>query len=139
MKILLAFLILSASCFAEEPCGLRSMTDTTPLPYPPIARAAHVEGIVILMATFKLSGEVQSVEILSGSPLLRGPASAYVQGLRANQYGGTRTCPMVIRHVLQPLDSETRPIEKKDIQHVTIYANQLPVYTIHDPAGKRIK
>jgi Gram-negative bacterial TonB protein C-terminal len=136
MKILLTLLILSASCFAEEPCGLRSMTDTTPLLYPPIARAAHVEGIVILMVAFKLSGEVQNIEVLSGHQLLRGSATAYVQGLRANQYGGTRTCPVVIRYVLQPIDSAPRPIEKKDIQHVTIYANQVPVYTMYESAGK---
>ena len=136
MKILLVLLILSASCCAEEPCGLRSMTDTTPLLYPPIARAAHVEGTVILMVAFKLSGEVQNIEVLSGHQLLRGSATAYVQGLRANQYGGTRTCPVVIRYVLQPVDSAPRPIEKKDIQHVTIYANQVPVYTMYESAGK---
>jgi hypothetical protein len=88
MKILLMLLVFSVSCFAEEPCGLRSMTDTTPLLYPPIARAAHVEGIVILMVAFKLNGEVQNIDVLSGHQLLRGSASAYVQGLRANQYGG---------------------------------------------------
>jgi len=136
MKILLVLLILSASCFAEEPCGLRSMVDTTPLLYPPIARAAHVEGVVILMVAFKLSGEVQNIEVLSGHQLLRGSATAYVQGLRANQYGGTRTCPVVIRYVLQPVDSAPRPIEKKDIQHVTIYANQMHIYTSYGSAGK---
>jgi len=88
------------------------------------------------MVAFKLSGEVQNIEVLSGHQLLRGSATAYVQGLRANQYGGTRTCPVVIRYVLQPIDSAPRTIEKKDIQHVTIYANQVPVYTMYESAGK---
>jgi hypothetical protein len=48
-------LLLSASgrCIAQhEPCGLNKMTETTAPFYPPIAKAARVEGTVILLVTF---------------------------------------------------------------------------------------
>jgi protein TonB len=38
--------------------------------YPPVARAAHVEGTVILQATIGPSGEVQAVTVLRSIPLL---------------------------------------------------------------------
>jgi hypothetical protein len=123
MKVLLLLLAFSATCIAQqEPCGLRSITESTPLQFPPIARAAHVEGTVIFMVSFKPSGEVQSADVLSGPKLLQSSASIYVQGLRANEYGGPRTCPIVIRYVLQPDGTEPHPVAKADLQHAIVYA-----------------
>jgi TonB family protein len=46
-----------------------------PLPsYPPIARAAHVSGDVVLKIALRGDGTIDSVEALSGPPMLRQPA-----------------------------------------------------------------
>jgi hypothetical protein len=131
MKNFILLLVLSATCLAQEaPCGLTSIKETTPLLYPPIARAAHVGGMVIFLVSFKLNGEVEDVQVLSGPKLLQTPATAYVKGLHANEYGGTRTCPIVVRYVIQPEGLEADRIDHIDIQHVTIYAKSI---VISDP------
>jgi hypothetical protein len=126
MKMILLLLAFSATCFAQqEPCGLSSMTATVPLLYPSIAKAAQIQGTVIFMVSFRQSGEVQNVEVLSGPKLLQAPASLYVNGLRANEYGGPRTCPMIVRYAIQQDDADLRPVERTDCQHVVIYAKPI--------------
>ncbi|WP_353070325.1 energy transducer TonB [Tunturibacter empetritectus] len=128
MKKIFLLLALSATSFAQQPpCGLTTITETTPLLYPPIAKAAHVGGTVIFLVSFKQSGEVENIELLSGPKMLRAPASLYVNGLRVNAYGGPRTCPMVIRYVIQQDDADLRPVERTDYQHVIIYAKPLVI------------
>src|ERR1700722_12434509 len=140
MKKIILLLVLSATCFAQQPpCGLTSIKETTPLLYPPIAKAVHVTGTMIFLVSFKQSGEVEKVEVLSGPKLLTTPATTYVRGLHANEYGGTRTSPIVINYLLEPTGIDPRPIEKSDLQHVTIYGGQAVLHGTNNPAGKRIK
>jgi hypothetical protein len=128
VKILLLLLSFSATYIAQQaPCGLTSIKETAPLLYPLIARAAHVGGTMIFLVSFKQSGEVENVEVLSGPKLLQTPASLYVNGLRADEYGGPRTCPMVVRYVIQQDDADLRPVERTDFQHVVIYAKPIVV------------
>lgn len=140
MNKIVLLLALSATTFAQQPpCGLTSIKETARLVYPPIAKAAHVSGTMIFLVSFKQSGEVENVEVLSGPKLLTIPATTYVEGLRANEYGGPRNCPIVINYLLEPTGIAPRPIEKSDLQHVTIYGGQAVLYGSNDPAGKRIK
>ena len=140
MKNFILLCLLSATCLAQEaPCGLTSIKETTPLLYPPIARAAHVGGTVIFLVAFKRSGEVDDVEVLSGPKLLQTPASLYVKDLRANEYGGPRTCPVVVNYVIQPDGTEPHPVDHNDIQHVTVYASNVIPTGTNDPAGKKIR
>jgi len=140
MKNFILLCLLSATCLAQEaPCGLRSVTDITPLLYPPIAKAAHMGGMVILMVSFMQSGEVQNVEILSGPKLLQESASSYAKGLRANVYGGTRTCPIVIDYTILSDGEDLRAIKKTDLQHVTVYAKTIPLSDPEMTVEKRRK
>jgi hypothetical protein len=140
MKKIFLLLALSATTFAQHsPCGLTSITETTPLLYPPIAKAAHVGGTMIFPVSFKQSGAVENVEVLSGPKLLTIPATTYVRGLRANEYGGPRNCPIVVQYQIQPDGMETKPIEQKDIQHVTVFASPAIPIAISDPASKIIR
>jgi hypothetical protein len=140
MKNFVLLLLPSSTCLAQEaPCGLTSIKETTPLLYPPIAKAAHVGGLVIFLVAFNLDGEVEGVQLLSGPKILQIPATNYVKGLRANEYGGTRTCPIVVRYVIQPEGMKPYPIEHSDIQHVAIYASPAIPTAMVDPAGKRIR
>jgi hypothetical protein len=80
----------------SAPCGLTSMQDSVKLVYPPIAKAAHVQGSVILMTTFRQDGTVADISPVSGPEMLRTAAITYVKGLRANEFSGPRQCPVVI-------------------------------------------
>ena len=50
--------------------------------YPPLARAAHVEGVVILEAVIDADGSVTSVKVLRSIPLLDEAAVSAVRGWR---------------------------------------------------------
>ena len=126
MKTIFLLLVLSATSFAQQPpCGLTSVKETAPLLYPPIAKAAHVGGTVIFLVAFKQSGEVENTEVLSGPKMLQAPASIYINGLRVNEYGGPRTCPMVVRYVIQQDDADLHPVKRPDYQHVIITQSRL--------------
>jgi hypothetical protein len=51
-------------------CTITGKSETDKLIYPPIARAAHIEGIVIQRINFTSAGKVLSLEPISGPPLL---------------------------------------------------------------------
>jgi hypothetical protein len=110
----------------SAPCGLTSMKDSTPLFYPPIARYAHVQGLVISIVRFSPSGSVDNMAFLSGPEMLRAAASEYINGLKANEYSGLRECPMVIDFSLissaacENVDDPAVPFHRTDLQHVSI-------------------
>jgi len=145
MKIALLFLALSATAAFAQPntCGgLTSVTDGAKPFYPPIARAAHVSGMVILLVSFKTTGETDALKIVGGPPMLRQAAIDYVNSWRANTYTGPRTCPIVVSYQLSAggCDYHTRKndfVEKPDVQH-PIIRGESPM--LCDPAvtfGKR--
>ncbi|MGA8939075.1 MAG: energy transducer TonB [Acidobacteriaceae bacterium] len=122
------------------PCGLSSMTETTRLIYPPIAKAAHLTGTVILLVRFGINGSVENVRKLSGNPLLQKSAADFVRHWQANKYSGPRECPIVVNFELTEgtcgsLPPEpTQPFTRIDMQHVTAHAKAMmlcdePLYT----------
>lgn len=54
--------------------------------YPTIARAAHVEGTVVIDAIISRSGAIQSARILSGPPMLQPAALAAVRNARYHPF-----------------------------------------------------
>ncbi len=124
-------LSLSCACVAQQgACGLSKMTETTTPAYPPIAKAAHVEGNVILLVTFKTTGEVDKINIASGPKMLERAATDYVKGWHANEYSGPRTCPIVITfHLLRENEKVTAGFARQDLQHVTLNADTPILYS----------
>ena len=61
------------------------LTRTQPL-YPPIAKAAHMSGAVVLHAIISRTGAIQSLSVVSGPEMLRASAIAAVQGWRYRPY-----------------------------------------------------
>jgi periplasmic protein TonB len=55
-------------------------------PYPPIAKAAHVEGTVVLQALVSKKGRVENVRVLSGPAMLQSAAAESVRGWRYKPY-----------------------------------------------------
>jgi hypothetical protein len=116
------------------------MTEAAPPIYPPIARAAHVSGNVILMVSFEADGSPGHIDVLSGPVMLRNATTEYVKGWRANRYTGPRTCPIVVNYFIAP---EGTPLEhlaqREDVQHVSVSTVFLPGLTIIDIAGKPVR
>ena len=54
--------------------------------YPPIAKAAHVSGAVVLHAIISRRGTIQSLAVLSGPEMLRANAVAAVQDWKYKPY-----------------------------------------------------
>jgi TonB family protein len=140
IAIFALLLSVSGPCIAQqEPCGLCKMTETTAPFYPPIAKAARVEGTVILLVTFATSGEVEKIETVKAPKILESPARTYVQGWRANQYTGPRTCPIVISYRLFPEGDKT-PLTaiRSDLQHVRISSPPPPpLYSSYSMQGSK--
>jgi protein TonB len=54
--------------------------------YPSIARAAGVQGAVVLQATISTAGRIESLHVVSGPPMLRQAALDAVQAARYRPY-----------------------------------------------------
>jgi protein TonB len=54
--------------------------------YPPIARAAHVSGAVVLHAVISKTGTIEKLEVISGPEMLRTAATEAVQNWRYKPY-----------------------------------------------------
>ncbi|WP_348270840.1 energy transducer TonB [Terriglobus roseus] len=61
------------------------VTKTTPV-YPPIAKAAHVSGAVVLHAVISKTGAIESLSVVSGLEMLRASAVAAVRAWRYRPY-----------------------------------------------------
>jgi Gram-negative bacterial TonB protein C-terminal len=102
----------------EAPCALTTMVETTPPTYLPLARAARIEGLVVLMAEFGTDGTVTKVDVLDGPVMLQTGAVDFVKGWKANAYTGSRTCPLAVTYVLGEGDQVTG--QRIDAQHYKV-------------------
>ena len=65
--------------FISESEGTSHLIDHADPVYPPIAKAAHIQGSVLLHATVDTTGTVTKTEIVGGHPMLRGAAQDAVK------------------------------------------------------------
>jgi hypothetical protein len=124
-------LVLPSAHAQTASCGLASIQEATQLTYPPIAKAAHVEGLVILLATFVEDGTVSKIRIIQSPPLLNQlmghVAEEFVKSWKANSYTGPRECPIVINFMLGgETDHPKTSVIRSDIQHIRITAETYP-------------
>ena len=61
------------------------LVKTTPV-YPPIAKAAHVSGAVVLHAIISKSGSIDNLTVISGPEMLRASALDAVRSWRYKPY-----------------------------------------------------
>jgi protein TonB len=54
--------------------------------YPPIAKAAHVSGAVVLHAIISKQGTIKDLEVVSGPEMLRSAAMEAVRGWKYRPY-----------------------------------------------------
>lgn len=134
----LGCLAISRVAAAEQtaPChGVSAVKETSVLMYPPIARAAHVEGTVLVSANFDQSGTVTTTKLVSGPLMLQQAANDFVRGLRSNADASERDCQFDISFKLMGNIAEcgsreakaasrlkVPPTEHPDVEHYTLYA-----------------
>jgi hypothetical protein len=115
---------------AQNVCGLQAIKESQPLIYPPIAKAAGVEGSVVLLVQFSLDGTVSNARVVYGPKLLEIASLNFVRSLRANSFAGPRECPVVLRFQMLGDEHECSANEKTinlppahfvDVQHYQIY------------------
>jgi len=129
LGMLLASVLMPAITNAQSSsCDLGSVSETRAATYPVIAKAAHVQGTVVMLATFALNGAVTDVVLVSGPQMLRANAISYVQGWRASDYAGVRRCPVVVEFRLQNENDKPVPlIVRRDAQHVLVNSG-VPIF-----------
>ena len=148
-----AFLLFAAASLLHAqsaPCGLTSIRETSQLAYPPIARAAHVGGDVILLTQFDINGVPVHIHVVSGAPMLRGAALDFVKGWRANEYTGPREYPIAVTFSFAgapsaecgtPEDESqhpSSPARQVDVQHFVITSHNPCFVVMRDPAALRV-
>ncbi|WP_263386033.1 energy transducer TonB [Granulicella arctica] len=119
---LIALVLIAVRAEAQQPaCGLTSMRESVAPFFPSIAKAAHVQGTVVLLVNFTRSGEADSVTVVAGPEMLRESALEFVRGWRANSFSGVRTCPIAIDYRLQQEgDKQVPRFQRQDLQHGTL-------------------
>lgn len=144
--LLCVSIALSAAYAQSASCGLTSIQESTPLSYPPIARAAHVSGTVVLLATFDLTGKVTSVRPVSGPLMLQGSAIDYIRHWQANASTGPRECPIAVTFRMVGVAAECGSkddhsnisldsFQRLDLQHVVITRGVSCFVTMADPSS----
>jgi hypothetical protein len=90
-------------------CGATIQHSTNKLLYPPIARAAHIAGTIVLVVAFNHDGSVSTVRPIAGPELLRITALNYAKGLSAEPSSGSRECPFVVDFNFNNCDKAQAP------------------------------
>lgn len=134
-----ALLLLAGTLVHAQsaPCGITRLPAADARFYPPIAQAAHVSGIVVLLAAFDHDGKPRVSRILQGPPMLQSAAVRFIEASRSEPSAGSRECPIVISFDLADTHScdvppePTQQFSTKDPQHLAVFGRVVPIC---DPA-----
>jgi hypothetical protein len=102
-----ASVILAALCIpavamkssAQTVC-VSSLKVVGQLVYPPIAKAAHVSGKVVMLLSFAHDGAVAKVKVLYGPEMLRASSVSFAKSFQADASTGSRECPYSVNYAL---------------------------------------
>jgi hypothetical protein len=128
---------LPTSHAQSAPCGITHLPPTSIKLYPPIAKAAHVSGTVILLASFDHEGTPKVTKIIGGPEMLKKSAAQFVETSQADPSTGSRECPVVVSfEFVGPATCDippdpNPPFATKDKQHFSVYGT---TYMLCDPA-----
>ncbi len=94
--------------YADEPRRAPGIVDVQPSPYPQLAFAAHVSGVVKLDLAVRHDGTLQSADVISGPAMLRQAALGAVQQARF-ECQGCGDAPTQIHVAVQYTLGNVRP------------------------------
>lgn len=103
----------------SSPCGISSIRLWQAAIYPPIAKAAHVSGPVIMLVQFDREGLPFHINVVSGPELLSKSATDSVASMRVNTFPGVRECPVVIQFKLGDCN---QAVQKSSLTSSTVCA-----------------
>ncbi|MBZ5597773.1 MAG: energy transducer TonB [Acidobacteriia bacterium] len=98
---------VATACIAMAAQNDEPLLTTVNIPkYPPLARAARVEGVVKLAFTLPANaGKPTNVEVLSGHPMLKGPAADNVKTwILENRYAVDRRYEATFRYRISEVE-----------------------------------
>jgi hypothetical protein len=143
--ILFVSALLVPVCRAEARwCDVLGHGDGDKILYPPIARAASISGAVLLRITYTPQGDVKDVVNISGPRLLATPVATQLKTwrLKTNALGDElcQSLAIIDFRIASPAVSPARPPQpvSGSIFHVSVVTEPIVLYTISDPAPKRI-
>jgi hypothetical protein len=137
--------LLSVSARAEARwCSITAIRSTDTLLYPPIAKAARISGIVLGRVTFRKTGTVDAVQVISGPVILaRGLTEQLKTWSVTTDANGTEPCESLIVAKFTLIDPDAA-VREAEPQPVTPSIYQVAVQdqpiVLSDPAayiGKR--
>ena len=141
--ILVVVILLAAACRAEARwCDVLGHDDSDKLTYPPIAKAARISGTVLARITYTPQGDVKDVTSVSGSPMLARPVATQLKTwhLKTNASGEDlcQSLAIIDFRIGSPASSSVRQSASGGMFRVSVVGEQLVLYTISDPAPKRV-
>ena len=118
-------------------CTITSKRDTVALVYPPIAIAAHLQGVVILRVNFSTTGSVSSVESISGPQMLVDSTIEQLNGWQFHTNAvGDQSCQslVVVKYRILPenydISQDASSIKERSDPPAGIYQIWIDAYTI---------
>lgn len=104
--------------FIMESEGTRHLLSRVEPVYPPIAKAAHVQGSVLLHVDVDESGQVTNVEVIGGPPMLRQAAADAVKRWTYKPFDGDGTAKAVKVVVSVPFSLGIPPAKEKSDERI---------------------
>jgi len=129
MRLVLLMLALSTTAAGQTRwCNVTDFGKT--LVYPPIARAAHVSGLVSLRVTYERNGKVTNVETISGPVMLVNSATGQIkQATIGTDAPGAEPCESLFILDYQLDDGKLPPLAPSPIVP-GIFRNTIRAYTL---------
>jgi len=98
INLLMAVLACHAFAVGESRwCTVSGPANFKRLIYPPLARASHLSGVVLLLATYRPTGEILTTEVISGPQMLADSAREQIQEWKmSTTASGDQPCQTLI-------------------------------------------
>jgi hypothetical protein len=141
----IAFVLAAHSQHAQNSCGLTQLPSSGEY-YPATARATHMSGQVVLLASFDHQGKASVTRVVSGPPMLIPAAKSFVEASGSEPSAGSRECAVVIEfEAIAPewgndcelLNAAEHSLKLVDPQHV--FLSQVAGACCCDPAAEITK
>ena len=112
LRLLILLLCTPRMCFASHWCVMKPVKADGPA-YPPLAKVARVQGVVISRLEFNADGNVSKVEIVRGYPLLAKAVETRETNWIFTSDTGTDGCQILVISEFSLSDSENANDDKK--------------------------
>ena len=129
---LLVLFTVTAKVYAQGPeCDMKEAHGPI---YPPIAKAAHVQGDVLFRGSFDHNGKLSDLQFVSGPTLLRQSSENAIKTWEAKPFSGPRSCFLVVHYRIEGDTNQRLTLGQQAPGHLTVTATHLVLYSQGDPS-----